>query len=431
MIVPLFFERLMVSLVGLMDTLIISFAGEAAVSGVSLITQINNLLLYVMTALASGGAVIISQYLGRGDDASAGRAASQLLSFAVLTAACLGLLLRAFDGTVLNLLYGRAGEEVMQACLTYLRISVLAFPAIAAYNAGAAVFNSLGKTKVTLAVSGIANVINTVGNLIGVLVLKAGVAGVAWPTFLSQLFAAAAMVVLCFREERLGCRAEWVFSWNPALLKRILGIAVPTGAESGVFHFVKIALSGLVACFGTVHVAAYGVAQTMWSLGSLGSSVMSSVFTAVIGRCCGAGEKEEAERWFRRLMRIALAMSAACNFSVILMTPALLWFYPLGEETKRLVWILVLIHNSLNSVAFPFYSPMASGLRAAGDVRYVMVTAFVTSAGVRLAAAFLLGLGLGWGSIGVAAAMCCDWIVRVVLLIARFRKGKWKRISVI
>ena len=81
MIVPLFLEQFLVMLVGLADTLVISYAGEAAVSGVSLVNQFNTIFIYLFTALASGGAVVISQYIGRQERVHAGEAASQLLLF--------------------------------------------------------------------------------------------------------------------------------------------------------------------------------------------------------------------------------------------------------------------------------------------------------------------------------------------------------------
>ena len=179
MIVPLFFEQLLVQLVGIADTQVVSYAGEAALSGVSLVNQFNTIFIYLFTALASGGAVIISQYIGRNDDRQAGHGASQLLMASTLFSLVIMVLVLAGSQGMLELLFGRVESDVMAACLTYLRISAYSYPALAVYNAGAAVYRSLGRTDVTMYISVASNVLNVIGNLIGVFVLRAGVAGVA------------------------------------------------------------------------------------------------------------------------------------------------------------------------------------------------------------------------------------------------------------
>ena len=190
MIVPLFLEQLLVMLVGMADTLVVSYAGEAAVSGVSLVNQFNTIFIYLFTALASGGAVVISQYIGRKEAAAAGKAASQLLLFSVIFSAGVSVLVLIGNEEMLRLMFGKVENDVMQACMTYLRISAYSYPAMAIYNAGAALFRSMGKTSVTMYLSVASNIINVIGNLIGVFVLHAGVAGVAWPSLIARTFSA-------------------------------------------------------------------------------------------------------------------------------------------------------------------------------------------------------------------------------------------------
>ena len=199
MIIPLFLEQLLVMLVGMADTLIVSYAGEAAVSGVSLVNQFNTIFIYLFTALASGGAVVISQYIGKRAADEAGEAASQLLSFSTAFSVLIAALVLVGSENMLTLLFGRVESDVMEACITYLRISAYSYPALAVYNSGAAVFRSIGKTSVTMYLSIASNIINVVGNAIGVFVLKAGVAGVAYPSLIARAFSAAAITWLCFR----------------------------------------------------------------------------------------------------------------------------------------------------------------------------------------------------------------------------------------
>lgn len=432
MIVPLFWEQLLVMLVGLADTLVISYAGEAAVSGVSLVNQFNTIFIYLFTALAAGGAVVISQYIGRQDRDRAGEAASQLLLFSTLFSVLIGFAVLAGNEAMLRLLFGKVERDVMDACVTYLKISAYSYPALAIYNAGASVYRSLGKTNVTMYLSVISNAINVVGNVIGVFVLKAGVAGVAWPSFLARTFSAAAITVLCFQEKNgVVYRKKWIFSWNGGLMKRILGIAVPNGVENGIFQLVKVALSSIVALFGTYQIAANGVAQSIWSLAALAGVAMGPVFITVIGQCMGTGDTGAAEYYFRKLIKITLLISGGWNLLIFLLTPGFLRFYSLSPETKRLILLLVLIHNVFNAAAFPFSGALSNGLRAAGDVKFTMYVSVASTIGVRLLLSWLLGIVLDMGVVGIALAMVCDWIVRAILFIWREKTGAWKNFRVI
>ena len=263
MILPLFMEQLLVMLVGIADTFVVSYAGEAAVSGVSLVNSFNTIFIYLFTALASGGAVVVSQYLGRKEKDKASQAVSQLLTVSTLFSLVMMLLVLLFNRLLLQTLFGRVEPKVMEACITYLRISAYSYPALAIYNAGAALYRSIGKTSTTMYISIVSNIINVIGNCIGVFGLNAGVAGVAWPSLIARTFSAAAITVFCFRNSHEICYgAKWIFAWNTRLQKSILRIAAPNGFESGIFQLVKVALSSVVALFGTYQIAANGIAQS-------------------------------------------------------------------------------------------------------------------------------------------------------------------------
>lgn len=432
MIAPLFAEQLLVLLVGIADTLVISYTGEASVSGVSLVNMVNTIFIYLFTALASGGAVVISQYMGKQEQALAGESASQLLMFSGILSAALMIPVLAFKGPLLRGLFGAVEPGVMDACLVYLRISAYSYPAIAVYNAGVALYRSLGKTKVTLKISLVSNVINLIGNLIGVFVLKAGVAGVAYPSLIARAFSAIAISSLCFRKSNgVYYRKKWVFSWNAGLLSRILRIAVPNGIEKGLFQLVKVAVSSIVALFGTWQIAANGIAQSIWSMAALCGLTMSPVFITVIGQCMGAGDPEEAEYYFKKLTKITIIISLLWNGLILAATPLLMRFYALEAQTKALIFQLVLIHNLFNAVAFPFSGAVSSGLRAAGDVKYTTIVSILSTAVGRLILSWLFGMVFNMGVMGIAAAMCCDWTFQAILYILRVRTGKWKYFAVV
>lgn len=432
MIVPLFFEQLLAMLVGMADTLVISYAGEAAVSGVSLVNQFNTIFIYLFTALASGGAVVISQYIGRRALEKAGASASQLLLFStIFSVAVMGIVLIGNE-QIMGMMFGKVEDSVMDACVTYLRISAYSYPALAIYNSGAALYRSLGKTNVTLYLSVISNVINVIGNLIGVFVLHAGVAGVAYPSLIARTFSAVAVTFLCFSERNeVFYRKKWIFQWDGASMKQILRIAVPNGVENGIFQLVKVALSSMVALFGTYQIAANGVAQSIWSLAALAGVAMGPVFITVIGQCMGSQNTEAADAYFKKLIRITLVISFAWNLLIFLMTPLFLRFYALEPETKQLVIWLVLIHNVFNAAAFPFSGALSNGLRAAGDVKFTMYVSMISTIAGRLFLSYLLGLVFDLGVIGITVAMVCDWVIRAVIFIWRLRSGKWKNFQVI
>lgn len=432
MIVPLFLEQLLVMLVGLADTLAVSYAGEAAVSGVSLVNQFNTIFIYLFTALASGGAVVISQYIGRKAMDDAGESASQLLLFSVIFSVLVSVLVLIGNEEMLRLMFGKVESDVMRACITYLRISAYSYPALAVYNAGAALFRSMGKTSVTMYLSVASNIINVIGNLIGVFVLHAGVAGVAWPSLIARTFSAVVITLLCFcKKNNVIYVRKWIFQWNGELMRHIFRIAIPNGMENGIFQLVKVALSSIAALFGTYQIAANGVAQSIWSLAALAGAAMGPVFITVIGQCMGNGDTQIAEVYFKKLTKITLMLSSAWNLLIFLMTPLFMKFYALGPDTKQLVIWLVLIHNLFNAIAYPFSGALSNGLRAAGDVKFTMYVSIISTIAVRLLLSWFLGVVLQMGVIGIAIAMVSDWIIRAVIFFWRQQSGKWKTFQVI
>lgn len=425
-------EQLLVMLVGIADTFVVSYAEEAAVSGVSLVNSFNTIFIYLFTALASGGAVIISQYIGRHDTEPAGESASQLFTVSLLFSAAAAVVILMLHRQILRLMFGKVEPEVMDACVTYLRISAYSYPAIAVYNAGAAVYRSIGKTSTTMYISVLSNIINVIGNVIGVFVLNAGVAGVAYPSLAARMFSAVVITGLCFRKrERVQYRLGWILQWNRDLMRRILGIAVPNGIENGIFQFVKVALSSVAALFGTYQIAANGIAQSIWSMAALAGVTMGPVFITVIGQCMGAGDSGQAEYYFKKLLKITLLLSLIWNAMIFAVTPLLMKAYILADETKRLVILLVLIHNVFNSIVFPFSGPLGNGLRAAGDVKFTMVVSIASTIGGRLIFSLLFGIVFQMGVIGIACAMCLDWLLRAIIFYVRFKAGKWKCFKVI
>lgn len=432
MILPLFLEQLLAMLVGIADTFMISYAGDAAVSGVSLVNMVATIFIYLFTALASGGAVVVSQYIGSRNRGSADRSAGQLLTVSTLISFVLmGAVLLWRDG-LLRFLFRRVEPAVMDAAMTYLWITAFSYPALAVYNAGAALCRSNYRTDLTMKISVVSNLINVAGNAIGIFVLQAGVAGVAYPTLIARSFSALAVTVFCFGQgQEVAYRWRNILTWDGSMIRRILKIAVPNGLENGLFQLVKVALSTITALFGTAQIAANGIAQSFWSLAAMMGVAMGPVFITVIGECMGKGDTQAAEFYFQKLYRMTLIASILWNALVFALTPLVMLAYPLSKEITHLVILLVFIHNLANSALYPASGALPSGLRAAGDVRFTMWVSLASTLVVRFALSVVLGIWLKLGVIGVAVAMCCDWAVRAALFLWRFRSGKWKGFSVI
>ena len=432
LIVPIIIEQLLVMLVGIADTLMVSYAGEAAVSGVSLVNQLNNVFIFIFGAVASGGAVIASQYVGRRDKENGITAASQLLMITTLIASFLMMVSIVLRKPLLYMLFGQVEQDVMDASLTYLVISAASFPALGIYNSICALFRSMNKTKTIMNVSIIMNIINVGGNAIGIFALHAGVAGVAYPSLVSRIAAAVIMLTLAFKKDNtLYLQLRKIFSWNGNMLKRILKIAIPNGIENGLFQVSKVALSGIVALFGTVQIAANGVAQSFWSLSALIPIAFGYAFVTVIGQCMGAGDAEAADYYNKKLLRITYTGSVAWSALMFALTPIALIFYNLSDEAKQLVLILALIHNVFNAALSPMAHSMSNGLRAAGDIKYTMFASIFATVVCRVFFSILFGIWLNMGVIGICIAMVCDWLIKAILIFIRWRSKKWMSFHVI
>lgn len=432
LIIPLFVEQFLLMLVGIADTFVVSFSSEADVSGVSLVNSFNTILIFLFTALSSGGAVIISQYIGNRDPKKAEEAASQLLMISALISVLLSAVILLFDNQLLSLLFGKVEPAVMEASKTYLIITTWSLPALAIYDAGAALCRCMGKANATMYISTVANIINIIGNCIGVFVLDLGAAGVAYPAFISRILSAVAVTVYCFnRKNEIQYRVNKIFAWDGSLLKKIMGIALPNGIENGVHQLVKVALSSMVALFGTYQIAANGVAQSIWSLASIMGLAMAPVYTTVIGQCMGARDVESANYYFKKLNKITLLLSVFWNVFVFAITPLILKHSAISAEAKSLVIWLVLINNIFNGLAYPFAGSLGNGLRAAGDVKFTMLVSIFLTIAARLFFSALFGLWLDWGVIGIAIGMSMDLVLRGGIFICRYKSQKWTKFQII
>ncbi|MFQ9892699.1 MAG: MATE family efflux transporter, partial [Emergencia sp.] len=334
LLAPLVIEQILAMMVGMTDTLMVSAVGEHAVSGVALVDMVNYLVITVMAAVSTGGTVIVSQYLGSGQKDSARKTAGQLVLISALISLGITILCLVFRNELLRLLFGAVEEEVMKAAVIYFVITACSFPFLGIYNASAALFRSMGKTNVTMYLSIFMNLINITGDFIGVEVLHAGVAGVAFPTLISRGLEALLMTILAFNQKNtVFLRFAEIFCWRGQLLEKILRIAVPNGIENGLFALGRVLVTSMTALFGTAQIAANGVANSIDQISIVVVSAVNLAMITVVGQCMGAQLQEQAQDYTRKLMKISYISTGILGAAVCALLPWLLQLYNLSEET--------------------------------------------------------------------------------------------------
>ena len=430
---PLLTEQFLQLIVGIADTMVVSHAGEAAISGVALVATLYTVFLFVFNALGVGGSVIISQYIGAGQSHKADETAAQLYRLSALFSLACMILTLAFGPLILHGLYWKVTPEVMNAAERYLFILSFSLPMNALYNAGAAVFKSNGLTRTTMYITIVINLINIFGDILGVFVLHAGVAGVAWPTTISWIVAMILITWLCMKkkEGRTNLYLSGLLVRNPAIEKQILSVAVPNIVENGLFQVAKVVLASVIATFGTAQLAANGIGQTIWNLSAMIGIAIGAVYTTVVGNTTGAGDMEASSYYLDKLTRITIVLSTLWNLILTVSLPLYLRFYNARPEVIALVISTTILHNIFTAFVSPLAQSLPCGFKAAGDVKYPMVTAVICTCGIRVAFTFLLGVWLHMGLMGYMWAMCIDWSVKAVLMVIHAVRGTWKNKRII
>ena len=432
LIVPLIIEQILAITVGMADTMMISYAGEAAISGVALVDLINLLLMNVFAALATGGAVVSSQYLGKGNKDMCRESAGQLLIVTTLISLIIMAAVLLTKRHFLGLLYPSVAREVMDNAVTYLRISAYSYPFLAVFNSCAALFRSMGNSKISMKVSVLMNLINVTGNAVLIFGFSMGVAGAAWATAFSRGVAALIMVwLLRDRRNVIYINLRSLCRLNGSVIRKILYIGIPNGIENGLFQLGRVLIVSIIAGFGTVQIAANAVANNLDNMGLISGMALNLAMVTVVGRCVGAKDYEQVEYYVKKLMKTAYIAGAVVNGLVLLSMPLALNIYSLTPETAELTKILVWIHCAGAIVMWPVAFTLPNALRAANDVRMPMVTSVFSMVVFRILFSVILGIHFQMGVIGVWIAMIMDWIFRLTLFILRYRKGKWKQMNLI
>jgi len=425
-IIPLLIEQTLAVTIGMLDSMMVASAGEAAVSGVSLVDTVNLLLIYIFSALAGGGSIVIAQFLGKEDYKRAKEASKQLVWVVFLVSFTVMTLTLIFRIPLLHLIFGSIAEDVMANAQIYFLFTAISYPFLGLFNAGASVFRAVGNSRISMLISVVMNVLNVAGNALLIFVFHMGAAGAAIATLFSRIVGAVIMLVLV-RDKRRIVYVENLFHFRPnmALIKRICGIGIPNGLENGMFQFGKVITQSLISSFGTMQIAANAVANSLTSLQYIPGTTIGLTIVTVIGRCIGAEEKEQAKSYTKKLLGIAYALIIFISLILCVFSKQFTGFYHLSGESTKIAFQLLIFHCICVSTIWPLAFTLPNSFRAASDVKYTMVLSVCSMWVFRVGLSFVFSKMLHMEIYGVWLAMVVDWLFRALMFVIRYLRGTW------
>lgn len=431
LIIPVVIEQTLSVTVGMADMIMVSGAGEAAVSGISLVNSVNVLLVMLFAALASGGSVVVAQYLGNQEKKKACMAAQQQILSCLLIATAIMVIALIGNRQILRFIYGSVEAEVMNNAVTYFAIIAISFPFLAMYNAGAALFRVMNNAHISMLMSAIMNVINISCNLLFIYQFHMGVAGVAYATLLSRVIAAL-VLMLQIRNQKLPVHIDkyFRFYWNGSMMKNILRIGVPQGLENSMFQIGKLMTQSLISSFGTAAIAANACASTVEMLADIPGSAMGMALVTIVGQCAGAGRYDQARSYTKKLLKYTYAFMITLNLILLCMANVIAGWYNLTELGTHYAVQLIVYHSICAMCIWPLAFTISSVLRSAGDAKFTMTTSICSMWIFRIGLAYVIAEYMGFGVLGVWIAMTIDWAVRAICNVIRFSGHKWETKSI-
>lgn len=426
LIIPLVIEQTLAISIGLFDTLMVSSCGEAAVSGVSLVDSISILLIQILSALATGGAVVCSQYIGKKMLDQARLSAGQLMLIMLVVAGAVMVAVLFLHSFLLRGIFGQIDADVMANAEIYFIISAISYPFLGVYNAGAALFRAIGNSKISMYTSLVMNVVNIGGNAILIFGFGLGVFGAAVATLVSRIISAAVMVALLGKKDNPLCiTTPGCMKPQRDVIGKIMKIGIPSGVENGMFQIGKLLVSSLTATFGTAAIAANAVANSVAGFANIPGNAIGLAMVTVIGRCIGAGEKEQARYYSKRLLALAYAGMAISNIALLLLVKPIVSCFALSEAAGQIATQLLTSFGVCAALIWPLSFALPNVMRAAGDAKYTMEVSVFSMWVFRVASSYFFAGTLGLGVLGVWIGMYVDWVFRTLLFVIRYKHGKW------
>ena len=428
LLIPVVLEQLLNSIMGTADTMMVSNVGSAAISAVSLVDSINVLVIQAFSALAAGGAIVCAQYIGQKNKEKANESARQVLFIITAISVAVSLICLVFQKPLLRLIFGSVEPAVMRASETYFFYTALSFPFIAAYDSAASIFRAQDNTKGPMIISMISNVMNIAGNAVMIWVFHMGVAGAALSTLISRIFCAV-VVIIQLRKEREGqeivvrdyfkIRPDW------SMIRRILGLGIPSGVENSMFQLGKLAIQSTVSTLGTAAIAAQAMTNILENLNGVAAIGIGIGLMTVVGQCLGAGRKDEVIYYIKKLSWLAQAAIVISCLTVLALTKPITLLGGMEAESAILCFKMVIFITITKPISWVLSFIPAYGMRAAGDVKFSMITSCCTMWLCRVSLCIYLCRVWGFGPIAVWIGMFADWTIRGIVFSLRFHGRKW------
>ena len=434
LLIPVVLEQLLNSIMGTADTMMVSNVGSAAISAVSLVDSINVLVIQAFSALAAGGAIVCAQYIGQRNKEKANESARQVLFIITAISVAVSLICLVFQKPLLRLIFGSVEPAVMRASETYFFYTALSFPFIAAYDSAASIFRAQDNTKGPMIISMISNVMNIAGNAVMIWVFHMGVAGAALSTLISRIFCAV-VVIIQLRKEREGqeivvrdyfeIRPDW------SMIRRILGLGIPSGIENSMFQLGKLAIQSTVSTLGTTAIAAQAMTNILENLNGIAAIGVGVGLMTIVGQCLGAGRQDEAVYYIKKLCVIAEVIIIISCLGVFALTKPITILGGMEKESADMCFHMVMWITIVKPLVWIMAFIPGYGLRAAGDVKFSMIVSCCTMWACRFCLCVFLIRVMGFGPMGVWIGMFADWTLRGIIFTWRFHSRKWLQHKVI
>lgn len=434
LLIPVVLEQLLNSIMGTADTMMVSNVGSAAISAVSLVDSINVLVIQAFSALAAGGAIICAQYIGQRNKEKANESARQVLFIITAISVAVSLICLVFQKPLLRLIFGSVEPAVMRASETYFFYTALSFPFIAAYDSAASIFRAQDNTKGPMIISMISNVMNIAGNAVMIWVFHMGVAGAALSTLISRIFCAV-VVIIQLRKEKEGqeivvrdyfeIRPDW------SMIRRILGLGIPSGIENSMFQLGKLAIQSTVSTLGTTAIAAQAMTNILENLNGIAAIGVGVCLMTIVGQCLGAGRQDEAVYYIKKLCVIAEVIIIISCLGVFALTKPITILGGMEKESADMCFHMVMWITIVKPLVWIMAFIPGYGLRAAGDVKFSMIVSCCTMWACRFCLCVFLIRVMGFGPMGVWIGMFADWTLRGIIFTWRFHSRKWLQHKVI
>ena len=432
LLIPVVLEQLLNSIMGTADTMMVSNVGSAAISAVSLVDSINVLVIQAFSALAAGGAIVCAQYIGQRNKEKANESARQVLFIITVISVAVSLICLVFQKPLLRLIFGSVEAEVMRASETYFFYTALSFPFIAAYDSAASIFRAQDNTRGPMLISMISNVMNIAGNAVMIWGFHMGVAGAALSTLISRVFCAV-VVLIQLRKDRqeivvrdyIRIRPNW------SMIKRILGIGIPSGVENSMFQLGKLAIQSTVSTLGTAAIAAQAMTNILENLNGIAAIGVGVGLMTIVGQCLGAGRQDEAVYYIKKLCVIAEVIIIISCLGVFALTKPITILGGMEKESADMCFHMVMWITIVKPLVWIMAFIPGYGLRAAGDVKFSMIVSCCTMWACRFCLCVFLIRVMGFGPMGVWIGMFADWTLRGIIFTWRFHSRKWLQHKVI